>query len=132
MGSDKCINLGLLILRIGLGLMFIFHGLPKILAGPATWEGLGQALGLFGITFAPKFWGFMAAFAECFGGLCLLLGVLFQPACILLVVTMAVAAAMHLGKGDGLAGASHAIEAGIVFLGLLFTGPGKFTIWKKS
>lgn len=35
---------------------------------------------------------------------------------------------LHLGMGDGLAGASHAMEAGIMFLGLLLIGPGRFAL----
>ena len=35
---------------------------------------------------------------------------------------MLVAAISHLSKGDGLGGASHAIELGIVFLSLILIG----------
>ena len=35
---------------------------------------------------------------------------------------------MHLGKGDGLMGASHAIEAGILFLSLILIGPGRYSL----
>jgi len=66
--------------------------------------------------------------SEAVGGLLLALGLLFRPACGALLATMIVATSMHLGKGDGLMGASHAIEAGIVFLGLLLIGPGRFAL----
>ncbi len=124
------IDLGLLILRLGVGVMLIYHGFPKIMGGPQVWDGLGKAMGVFGITFLPKFWGFMAAFAECFGGVALILGVLTAPFCILLVIDMIVASAMHISKGEGLMVASHAIELGIVFLALIFIGPGKYKIGK--
>jgi putative oxidoreductase len=84
-----------------------------------------------GITFAPAFWGFMAGFAEAVGGLCLILGIFYIPACILLFTTMVVATAKHLGQGDSIMGASHAIEAGILFLSLTFIGPGKYRVSKK-
>ena len=48
-----------------------------------------------------------------------------------MLLTMTVAAAMHLGKGDGLKGASHAIEAGVVFLSLILIGPGTYSIDEK-
>lgn len=128
---NKYRDLGLLILRIGLGVMFLWHGYPKLIGGPEIWQKLGMAMSGIGVKTLPVFWGFMAAFSEFFGGICLILGILFRPACILLVTTMAVAATMHLGKGDGLKVASHAIEDGIVFLSLIFIGPGKYSIDKK-
>ena len=129
--NGKYANIGLLIIRVGLGVMFIFHGYPKLMGGPEQWVKLGQAMEAFGISFLPGFWGFMAAFAEFFGGAFLIMGILFQPACALLLVTMIVAAAMHFDQGHGLKGASHAIEAGIVFLGLLLTGPGSIRFSSK-
>jgi putative oxidoreductase len=41
---------------------------------------------------------------------------------------MAVAAARHVALGDGFNGASHAIEAAVVFVGLFLTGPGKLRV----
>jgi putative oxidoreductase len=119
-------DLGLLLLRVGLGGMFVYHGLPKLLGGPSRWESLGHATRAFGIDFAPTFFGFMAALAEGGGGACLALGIAFRPALLLMTSTMLVAAAMHLDKGEGLVKASHAIEAAIVFVSLLLIGPGRY------
>ena len=119
-------DFGLLVLRLGVGAMFLFHGWPKLMGGPVKWESLVTAMGYLGIHVIPVFWGLMAALSEFFGGACLILGVVFRPACLLLLGTMAVAATMHLQRGDGLQVASHAIELGFVFFGLLFVGPGRF------
>jgi len=125
-------NTGLLVLRIGLGIMMMLHGFPKLSGGVETWTKVGGSMKLIGIDFVPVFWGFMAALAEGMGGLFLLLGLFFRPVMIFLVLTMAMAATVHLSdpKQD-LMDASHAIELGIVFLGLLFIGPGKYSIDKK-
>jgi putative oxidoreductase len=132
--SEKQLDSGLLILRIGLGAMFIFHGAPKIFGGPERWGKIGAAMGNFGVHFLPVFWGFMAAIAEFGGGICLLAGLFFRPAMILLVMNLIVAAGSHFARGQGLGGASHAIEDAIMFLGLIFIGPGKFSIdaWLRS
>jgi putative oxidoreductase len=127
----KYADFGLLLLRVGIGAMFIYHGLPKLTAGPEKWIKLGSAMQFVGIGAVPVFWGFMAALTELAGGVLLIIGLFFRAACIFLAITMAVAAAMHLGKGDGLQVASHAIEDGILFLGLLFIGPGKYSMDKK-
>jgi len=124
-------NTGLLLLRIGIGIMFIIHGFPKLAGGPQGWEGLGGSMKVIGIDFLPMFWGFMAAATETFGGFLLIVGLFYRPACILLVFTMIIAALVHFGKGDGLQGASHAIELGIVFFSLIFIGPGKYSVDKK-
>ena len=124
-------NFGLLIIRLGLGIMFIYHGAPKLAGGPETWEKIGGAMQNVGIGFAPAFWGFMAAITEAIGGLLLIIGFAFRPVCLLLVINLIVAAIMHLAKGDGMQGAAHPIEVAITFLGLFFIGPGNYSIDKK-
>lgn len=124
-------NTGLLILRVGLGAMMMTHGLPKIMGGPDTWTGLGGSMKVVGIEFLPTFWGFMAAAAEGIGGFLLVLGLFFRPVNMLLVVTMVIAALYHFSKGEGIGGASHAIELAIVFFSLIFIGPGKYSVDKK-
>lgn len=121
-------NTGLLILRVGLGAMMMFHGLPKIMGGPEQWTGLGGSMGVIGIKFLPTFWGFMAAIAEGLGGFLLLLGLFFRPVNMLLTFTMIIAAIGHIKQGEGIYGASHAIELGIVFFSLIFIGPGKYSV----
>ena len=127
-----CTDLGLLILRLGIGIMFVLHGTPKITGGIELWTKLGSSMGNLGIDFVPPFWGFMAALSEFGGAILLILGVGFRLASFLMLTTMCVATAHHFGKGDGIQGASHALEAGILFLSLFFTGPGKYTLRYKQ
>ncbi len=124
-------NLGLLILRVGLGGMFLSHGVPKLLAGPELWGKVGMAMGNLGIHAYPVVWGFLAACSESVGGVLLALGLFTRVACVFLTATMTVAAIMHLSQGDGLTVASHAIEAGIVFFSLLFIGPGAWSLDRR-
>jgi putative oxidoreductase len=131
---SKYADFGLLIVRVVFGCMFIYYGAPKLFAGPQMWAQLGQAMGSLHINFAPQFWGFMAAFSMFFGGICLILGMFSRIACLFLFITMVVAVSMHFHKGDGLMVASHAIEDGVVFLSLIFIGPGKYSLdaWLSS
>lgn len=124
-------NVGLLIIRIGLGIMFILHGFPKMFGGPDTWVEVGSAMQYLGIDFAPMFFGFMAGVTEFFGGIFLLSGLFFTPSVIFLFVVMLVATIQHIGAGDGFVSYSHSIEIGIVMLGLLFIGPGKYSLDRK-
>lgn len=125
------LHLGLLVMRVGIGITIFLHGLPKLMGGPEAWEGLGGTMATFGITFAPTFWGFMAAFAEAIGGLLLAVGLFARPVAFLLIGTMVVAVGMHVSKGDGFSGYGHALDLLIVFAGLLLTGPGKYSLDAK-
>ena len=127
-GLDRYRDEGLLLLRVGIGLMFLYHGWPKVTGGVAVWTKLGASMKFLGIGFMPAFWGFMAAAAEFGGGLLLIAGLLFRPTCAMLVSTMAVAVAMKLGTGAGLSGAAHPLELGIVFLSLILIGPGRYSL----
>lgn len=125
---DKFRNLGLLLLRATFGLyMALGHGWGKIVGGPEQWAGLGGTMEIFGLGFAPTFWGFMAAVAEFAGALLIVLGFLTRPAALLLVVNMGVAATAHMtGAIDG--SPEMALLYGFVFLSLLFVGPGKYSV----
>jgi putative oxidoreductase len=129
--GDRFRDLGLLLLRVGLGGMFMAHGWPKLAGGEKVWTKLGKEMAHLGIDFAPTFWGFMAAISEFFGGLAFALGIGFIPATILLLSTMIVAATMHLQEGHKFVKSSHSIEAAIVFGAMLLIGPGQHTLANK-
>ncbi len=123
---------GLLFLRVVLGGFYIYaHGWHKLAGGVHAWHEIGLAVRYVGIHFAPVFWGLMAALSETLGCALVILGFLFRPACLLLLITLVVASAMHLRTGQGIEKASHAIELAILFFSLLFIGPGKYSIDKE-
>lgn len=128
---EKYRDFGLLVLRIGIGLSFVYRGWPKMSGGMERWEQIGGAMAVFGIAIVPVFWGFLAAFSEFIGGMAIAAGLFFRPACLLLLVTMIVAAASHLDRGDGLGRASHAIEMAVVFFSFLFLGAGRLSLDEK-
>jgi putative oxidoreductase len=57
-------------------------------------------------------------------------GFLTRPVCMVMAFTMLVATVHHQSRGDGINGASHAIEALSRFLGLVLVGPGRHSIDK--
>ena len=128
--NGKSLDAGLLVLRLGLGGMFIAHGWPKLAGGAAKWAKVGKAMGYLGIDVWPTMWGFLAAMSETLGGLLFAVGFLFRPATAMMLATMVVATTMHIGN-DGFMGASHAIEMGIVFAAMLLVGPGAFALDEK-
>ena len=134
--QERYRDVGLLVIRVGIGLSFVGYGMPKLLGGPPMWEDVGRAMTYLGITFAPRLWGFAAAVSEVLGGAALVAGVVFRPAAFFLVCTMIVATVQHFGRGDGYAGGGfHSIEFGVVSLGLLLMGPGRYglaRLWSRS
>jgi putative oxidoreductase len=123
---------GLLFLRVALGGFYIYiHGWRNLAGGVQHWHELGLATRYVGIHFAPVFWGLMAALSETLGCVLFILGFLFRPACLFLFITLFVASAMHLGKGQGWHTASEAVELAIVFFSFLFIGPGKYSLDKS-
>lgn len=123
----KYYDAGLLIIRLGLGLGFIyFHGWSKLVAGPERWASIGGVMGHIGINFGHSFFGFMAAFSETIAALFILLGLFFQPMLGLLCFTMIMAAVSHIAAGRGSPG--NALTYAVILLGLIFTGPGKYSL----
>jgi putative oxidoreductase len=90
-------GLGLLILRVCLGLIFFLHGWMKIFGGEVSF--IREMLLMAGWSMPePLLW--LTAIAEVLGGLALLLGVFTRPAAALLAFEMIVAVALfHVRQG---------------------------------
>ena len=85
--------LGLLLLRVALGIIFISHGFPK-LTHPGAMRGLFIQHGL------PGYFETIAGMLELFGGALLILGLFTRVAALLLTVEMAIAIwKVHIGGG---------------------------------
>lgn len=121
-------DLGLLFIRVGIGLIFIKHGFSKIIGGQEVWASLGMSMQNLGVTFMPTFWGFLAACAEFFGGIALVTGFYVRYAALFMACVMVVAIIMHYNQGDGFQLFSHALSLFCVFAGLVISGGGGYAI----
>ena len=122
-------DLGLLILRIGIGGLMLFHGVSKLLNGVGFIEGILQGLGL------PGFIAYGCLLAELVGALFILLGAWTRMAAAVLTFNMVVAILMaHLDVLFSLDPHTGGlmIEDPLLFLlgavALCFTGGGKYAI----
>jgi len=119
-------DLALLLLRVVFGLyMAIGHGWGKITGGTEKWAEVGGVMGIVGLDFAPAFWGFMAAISEFVAALLVAVGLVTRPASLLVVLTMTMAATMHIVTGNG--SPETAIVYLIGFLAVALYGPGKYS-----
>ncbi len=126
--NERMTSLGLLILRIGIGLIFIKHGYPKLVGGAERWLWLGTQMKHLGVTFAPTLWGFMAACAEFFGSIALIGGLGTRIAAFFMAFTMMVATLTKASSGAGFGEISHPLSLLIVFVALCYTGSGKYSL----
>lgn len=126
--KDNLLHVGWVILRAGIGITIFLHGLPKLLGGEEVWTMIGSNMAIFGIPFAPAFWGLVAALTEAVGGILFALGLFFRPVAILLTGTMVVALATHLAAGDQFMQYGHALDLLIVFAAAILIGPGRFSV----
>jgi putative oxidoreductase len=86
--------LGLLLLRLALGIIFIYHGYPKLAHQGAGMQGFFAEHGL------PGYFVYVAGILEVFGGGMLILGLFARAAGLLLAGEMAVAIwKVHSGGG---------------------------------
>ena len=93
---DSLRSVGLLVLRVALGIIFIFHGYPKL----AHLRGAGQMQGFFVEHGLPGYFVYIAGVIETFGGGLLLLGLFTRAAALLLAIEMCVAIwKVHSGHG---------------------------------
>jgi putative oxidoreductase len=119
---DRWSPYALAVLRIVTALLFLAHGTQKLFGFPAPPEGgTPPLLSLFGI----------GAVLELVGGLLLLVGVFTRPVAFILAGEMAVAYWMFHAPQSAfpvLNGGDAAILYCFVFLLLVFTGPGAWSI----
>lgn len=126
--SASLVALGCLVLRIGIGIIFIIHGYGKFAGGMGTLTWVGSQMSNLGISFFPLLWGFLAASAEFFGGVFLVVGLGTRVAAFFLSIVMLIAILYHIKNGDTYTTYSHPLSMLIVFISLMLMGSGRFAL----
>lgn len=126
-------DLGLLLLRAMLAVVFLWHGSQKLfgLFGGYGIEGTAGWLGSIGVPL-PTLSAVMAGVAEFGGGLALATGFAFRLTLPPLVFTMLVAAFVgHAGKGFDVqnGGMEYPLTLAVAVTALILTGPGRLRLW---
>lgn len=129
------VDIGVWVLRLGIGIMFTAHGLQKafgMFGGPGIlgFRGFLNTLGMH----PAFFWAYLAAYTELVGGICLILGMFTRVSAALLLIVIVVAGVkVHFAKGFFLSagGFEYTFVIACACLALLLTGGGKLSIIKK-
>ncbi len=115
-------NTGLLVLRIGAGLLMAYHGYDKIMQYNEmkvkfmSFMGLNQSATLA-----------LVVFAELFCAVLIVVGLFTRLACIPLII-LTVVIIFQVGNGDLFGKQELPALYLSAYIALLFTGPGKFSI----
>jgi putative oxidoreductase len=120
-------NTGLLVIRIGLGVIFLAHGWAKL-------GNMDATIGFFGSLGFPAFLAWVVALVETLGGLAVLLGLWTRYAATLLAVIMLVVIVQVKGLKSFMGQGSYEFEFMLfmVSLGIAAMGSGKYSIMAKS
>jgi uncharacterized membrane protein YphA (DoxX/SURF4 family) len=121
MSMNFCHNksVGLLIIRVAIGALFALVGWMKV-------SDMTNTVLMFAQMGIPAYLAYIAAYTELLGGISLILGYGSKIASALLAVTMAVAAYEVRTAGFMMMALPLTLLA--VALGLMFTGPGKYSL----
>ena len=116
-------NLGLLLIRLGTGLVFLMHGIMKL-------QNMGMINGFFtkGLGLPPGTAMFIAVL-EVVGGIALILGIYTRVFAVLFGIEMLVAIFLTGGIAKGWDKAELEALLMAVSFGLVYTGSGKFSLW---
>jgi putative oxidoreductase len=131
-------DLGLFLVRLMPAVVMIYHGAQKLFGwfgGSGMTGENGFIAGVTAMNFPlPTVAAWSAACTEFVGGIFLLLGILPRLASILLALTMFIAAIYvklifaDAGFDSRNSGAEYPMVLAFVFLGLVFTGAGRWTL----
>jgi putative oxidoreductase len=117
-------SLGLLLLRVGVGLVFFMHGLSKVQGISGTEMFFSHGLGL------PVWVAIFIAWLEVIGGIALILGVFTRGFAFAFGIEMIVAIFITgLGKGGW---SGHELEALLMVtsFSIVYLGSGRFSLWR--
>lgn len=130
-GPPLMTDLGLLVIRLMLAVVGVFHGAQKLFGvfGGHGIRGFAGFLESLGVPF-PTLAAFAAALSEFLGGLLLALGLFSRIALIPWAFTMYVAVLLVHRHAFALSanGMEYALTLAVVLTALILTGPGRYAM----
>jgi putative oxidoreductase len=135
MDKSLFINLAILLLRVGLGVIFTAHGMQKLFGsfeGPGI-HGVGEMLTGLGLSH-PLLWAWVLSLTEFVGGLFLILGILPRISAALIGIVMIVAILkIHASKGffASTGGIEFQLLILLVCISIVLIGGGKYSFFDK-
>lgn len=128
------VNIGLLIIRLVIGLTFVGHGLQKLFGwfGGTGISGMGDWLKTLGLEKGPRVWATLAGLFELIGGLLFAAGFLTWLGAIMIVVVMIDAIfTVHLKNGYWMTNGGYEYNIVLIaaVIGVALIGPGDYVLF---
>jgi putative oxidoreductase len=122
---------GVLCIRIGVGLVFIFHGYPKMTGRwgdcKGSRESVKNSIRRLGLPF-PHHLAITVGVIEYFGGMLLILGLGTRFTALLIAEVMLVAGGRNFAEKGFLGGADMPLSLFMTLIGLCLLGGGAFSL----
>ena len=127
---DRKKDMGLLVMRLGLAAVLLWHSVPKLIGGAPAWKNVGTTLDFINLGLPVSFMGLLSLSLETLCSIGLLLGYGFRLSCSVLFVLLFLYSINYFNVAyKTLMMWSLALTS--VFLGLVFTGPGRYSLTAK-
>ena len=120
------LNLGILVLRLALGISMAYHGYLKFLSGAEGLYKVGSMLVPLGISGSYELLGTFAAFSELLGGILVALGLFTRLGSLLLVGVLFTATMLHVDAG--FFSWDYPSQMGFAALAIFFMGGGRYSV----
>ena len=128
--QDRKKDIGLLIMRLGLAAVLLWHSVPKLIGGTPAWKSVGTTLAFINLGLPASFLGLLSLALETLCSISLIFGYLFRPFSSILFVLMLLYSINYFNVAyKTLMMWSLALTS--VFLGFVFTGPGRYALAVK-
>lgn len=128
--QDRKKDVGLLIMRLGLAAVLLWHSVPKLIGGAPAWKSVGTTMDFINLGLPVSFTGLLSLALETLCSIGLIFGYLFRFSSSVLFVLLLLYSFNYFNVAyKTLMMWSLALTS--VFLGLVFTGPGRYSLSVK-
>ncbi len=128
--NERNLNLGLLLMRLGIAATMLVHALPKLMGGSRSWIQVGKDLQFMQPDFPMQVVGIILLLLQVLGSVGMITGGFFRISAVLLTTVYGLYFIDFFTSGyKNLP--LYAAALACICIGLMITGPGRFAVALK-
>lgn len=128
--SERRLNIGLLIMRLGMAASLLVYALPKLIGGTQMWIHVGKGLRFLQADLSAQVVGCTLLIIETLASLGLITGAFFRISAVMLASVYSLYFISFMSRGYQTL-PLYAAALACVCVSYLFTGPGRFVVAVK-